>query len=151
MKKKLLIFIFCFYILSPTTVKAADDWTFTDTSLQILLGAVTWVDYKQTLSFMDNEECRKVTHKKEYTYSEDGRHRQHRTECIKKYTETNSLLGTHPSKSEIRRHFLLGFAAHTLITHYLPQELRKYWQGSWIYIEADVINNNYELGFKIEF
>jgi len=77
-------------------------------------------------------------------------------------TETNLILGEHPSRGEVNQYFLLSGIAHVAIANWLPTKTelfgitmnpRRIWQATRIGIEIDVVNGNRKAhgGFKFDF
>jgi hypothetical protein len=74
----------------------------------------------------------------------------------KGYTETNSLLGTHPSDSLVVGYFAATTALHAAITYELvsqdvPMPVVKAWEYVTIGIEAGYAVHNYSIGLRFTF
>ena len=67
------------------------------------------------------------------------------------YTETNFMLGKHPTTSDVDKFLAITLMAHTYIAYKLPKSCRKMWQMFWIGVEIEAIKNNYKAGIKIKF
>jgi hypothetical protein len=125
MKKIIISLMLLTFCLGNTlTALAADKWTREDIALEFVFGGLLLCDYRQTKYIAEHPET---------------------------YYEKNFLLGKHPSVGEVNTHFLSSLILHAGITHILPQEYRKYWQGIWIIKEADSISGNLGIKINIEF
>jgi len=67
------------------------------------------------------------------------------------FYEKNPILGRAPSKSRADIYFLTTGILHPVITHFIPQEYRVYWQAVTIGVEAGTVANNYRIGMKFGF
>jgi len=67
------------------------------------------------------------------------------------FYETNPILGRAPSKGKVDLYFLTTGILHPVITHFIPQEYRVYWQSITIGIEAGAVGNNFHIGMGIGF
>lgn len=96
---------------------ASNEWTWTDTTLQVTLGALLLVDSFQTVWI-----------------------RQHG------FLEANVLLGLEPSVSSIFRYTAAVLVLHTAIALVLPQPYRLAWQCIFLGIELGAVGYNVEVG-----
>jgi hypothetical protein len=67
------------------------------------------------------------------------------------FTESNFILGDHPSTKMVDEYFLTDFAVHLVITRMLPPKYRPYWQLFTIGLETNAIETNYSSGVIIRF
>ena len=121
---KTLIVILALFI--ATTASAKDKWTTKNTILQSTFAAVTVIDWAQTLHAARNPD---------------------------KFTETNPILGSHPSKGRVNAYFPLYIASHTYIATKIDEPYRTLWQSFYIIWEVDAVNNNRTqgIGFSLSF
>ena len=68
-----------------------------------------------------------------------------------KYYETNPILGKYPTLQEVDKYFIVCIAGNYLISKVLPNNWRRKWQAGSILNQIYYINNNYELGIKMNF
>lgn len=68
-----------------------------------------------------------------------------------KYYETNPILGKYPTLQEVDKYFIACIAGNYLISKALPNNWRRKWQAGSILFQTYYINNNYELGIKMNF
>lgn len=100
-----------------------NDWTHTDTALQLSYTALHIADWGQTLDIEN--------HANAY--------------------ETNPILGRSPSRGEINTYFASTLALHWLIARVLPQKWRSQFQLGTIALEFDVISENHSAGIRLNF
>jgi hypothetical protein len=65
-----------------------------------------------------------------------------------KYSESNPILGKHPSTQDVDLYMGIWMAAHPLITHLLPEDLRPYWQYISIGISGYAVISNIQAGIQ---
>lgn len=114
--------------LSATTAHAADPWTPAQKALGATSTALLVVDWGQTL------DVQKHPHK-------DGM----------AYTESNHILGAHPSRGQINTYFASAIVGNLAIAHLLPSKWRTGWLASVTVVEVVVTNHNRQLGVGISF
>jgi hypothetical protein len=103
----------------------ADEWTRTDTVLELGLVALSVTDFGQTSWFLSN---------RPHAY------------------ETNPLLGRHPSRARVATFGALGLASHLAVARLLPQPYRRLWQLAGIGVEVDAVTSNaMTFGFHLSF
>lgn len=68
-----------------------------------------------------------------------------------KYYEKNKILGENPTLHEVNRYCIICIAGNYLIAKALPNNWRRKWQAGSILFQTYYINNNYELGIKMNF
>ena len=68
-----------------------------------------------------------------------------------RFTETNPILGRHPTLRQVDTLVPLGICIHALIAWALPQKYRRYWQYVWIGIETQAVHSNYRSEVRISF
>ena len=100
-----------------------NDWTHTDTALQLSYTALHIADWGQTLD-IENHPDR---------------------------FETNPVLGRYPTRGEINTYFASTLALHWLIARLLPQKWRSQFQLGTIALEFDVISDNHSAGIRLNF
>ena len=113
-----------FFKPEPAEYKKHDPsaWTWGDTVLQTIYTTFHVMDWSQTLHIARNPQ---------------------------KFTEANPILGKHPSEGRVNSYFALTLLGHTGISYLLPKPYRTIWQGTWIYVEYDVVQQNREAGIGI--
>ena len=67
------------------------------------------------------------------------------------YSETNPVLGEHPSVGKVNTLMSLGIVSHAFVTWAIPKEYRPYWQYIWIGIETQSVHMNWQSGLRINF
>jgi hypothetical protein len=69
-----------------------------------------------------------------------------------RWSETNPILGEHPSVSDVNQYFLATAVGHALISHYIPSaKMTRVWQGTTIAIQRGYVIHNHSLGISIKF
>lgn len=66
------------------------------------------------------------------------------------FRETNPILGSHPKRKEVDLYFGCCALGHALISYLLPPNAAKVWQATWIGIQTDVVEANYDKGLGEE-
>lgn len=110
-------------LLIPLNAIAADEWTKETYVLEAAFVILHVIDWGQTLSIVGDDN----------------------------YEELNPLVGESPSRGRVN---LFGFAiliGHSLVTHYLPDEYRPYWQYSTIVVKGFSVAHNYSIGVTVDF
>ena len=108
-------------LCSAVPCRAADKWTKQDYLLEAAVIAVNGLDWITTKNLVSDDETNR-------------------------YTEANRMIyGTHPSSERLGLVAVGSSALHALVTHYLPQKYRKYWQASWIVVKTGAVANNLHL------
>lgn len=67
------------------------------------------------------------------------------------YYEQNSILGKHPSVSQVNQYFAATAALQFAVAYYLPPEYRKAFQYITLGIEFGAVTHNISLGIKATF
>lgn len=67
------------------------------------------------------------------------------------FSETNKLLGEHPSTGKVNNYFMVGIAGHAAVSYLLPPDWRQGWQYIWIGIEVQKVYHNHSIGVKLTF
>ena len=132
-----IIAILLFLFAVPSN---ADDWTKEDVYRESAYLFLHVLDWRQTLYIAKNPD---------------------------KLVEDNKLLSANPSESEVNRYFIATGLLHVSASHFLPKagrllpeawqrnlyvdHWRKAFQYSTIFIQADVVRDNYRAGIKITF
>jgi hypothetical protein len=100
-----------------------DPWTKQDTYWQIGVLVTQVIDWGQTREISVNPE----------------------------YYEKNPILGEEPTLQEVNRYFAVCILGNYFISKVLPKSWRRKWQAGSILNQIYYINNNYELGIKMNF
>jgi hypothetical protein len=100
-----------------------NEWTHTDTALQLSYTALHIADWGQTLDIANHPNT----------------------------IETNPILGNNPTRGEINAYFASTLALHWLIARVLPQKWRSQFQLGTIALEFDVISENHSAGIRLNF
>ena len=129
MKKIILMWV----LLTPS-ICFADDWTKTDTGLQLTFTGLLLVDWSQTLRIAE------ASRNKDVIYRPDGDYL---------HAEENSILGPEPSRGKVNRYFAGTAIGHYMISRWLNKPWRNIWQSFWIGTEYNVVTHNKRNGFKI--
>lgn len=111
-------------ILMFPSVSFADEWTSDDTKRQAVYLTLHAVDWMQTRHIAKNPTL---------------------------FSESNPLLGRHPSVSKVNKYFIATALMHTGISYALPPEYRKVFQYITIGVQAGYVTHNYNVGVKIGF
>ena len=139
--KKLAIIIAVLLLSNPVYAeyKFAENWSKTDTFLELVNQGLFIIDWGQT------------RHMARMEWNWDGKY----------YNEMCPFLSKRPSTTEVDTMIPMGMAAHLLISLALPPDYkvfgvnihpRRTWQLMWIGIEAGAIGNNFSgAGVRIEF
>ena len=67
------------------------------------------------------------------------------------YYETNPILGRDPSDAQIFSYFIARGIAHYHTTKMIPEKYRNIWHGYNILYNYDVIQDNHNIGIRINF
>lgn len=114
--------MFLIILLYCPPAHGADKWTQEDKALQVGVTVLTAVDWLQTRAIAKNPD---------------------------KHWEFNPLLGEHPNVRRVDRYFFCSVIIKNLVTHILPQEWRKAWQGFCIGASSALIVGNDSVGISI--
>jgi hypothetical protein len=68
-----------------------------------------------------------------------------------KWTETNPILGEHPSIAEVNRYFVAAYILHPTISAVLPPKYRTWWQWVTIGVQAGYVTHNFSIGINMDF
>lgn len=98
----------------------AEPWTVRDTALETTGAALHLLDWSQTL----------------YGVRQG-------------FSESNPILGRHPTEGAVYAYFAGTLLAHVVIARLLPQPWRGVWQGLWIGIEATSVARNFAGGVRL--
>ena len=101
----------------------ADEWTHSDTAMQVLYSGLHVADWNQTLQIANSN----------------------------KYREDNALLGDDPSKDHVNLYFASTLAGHYYIAKKLDQPYRFLWQILWINRQYSAIKHNRKIGLNVGF
>ena len=114
--------LFICLLLTGCSGKHFEPFSHKDTALQVVYTAATVADWRQT------QKLRAAG-----------------------WDDRSPVLGSHPSRNQVDTYIPLGIIGHGLVTWYLDPAYRPVWQYSWIAIEADAVEHNINLGFKVDF
>lgn len=121
MKKAIIITAI---LLSSASANAADKWSTRDKGLELSYQILHFIDWRQTRYIAKNPED---------------------------YYEMNPVLGKHPSTYKVDAYFIGTAIVHPIITHFLPQKYRPWWQAVTITMSGTCVINNYFVGIKMDF
>ncbi len=125
MKLKLaLIVVLVLLFFIPVKGVTADKWSTQDVLLETTFGVLKFIDWRQTRTIAKNPDMR---------------------------TESNPLLGWNPTVATVDKYFLATAVLHLIITHYLPQEHRIWWQGLFITLNGANVAHNFSIGIRMDF
>ena len=68
-----------------------------------------------------------------------------------RYSETNPVIGNHPSTERVNLLMPAGIALHALVTYALPRKYRPFWQYVWIGEETACVYQNWKSGLTVRF
>ena len=109
--------------LGALAAPAAEPWTTTDKTLAAAFWTTHMLDWAQTLDI--------ERHPGLY--------------------ETNPLLGKHPTRGQINRHFVAMGIAHLALEVYLPAKPRRIMESVTLGWQIRCVSGNYQLGLKATF
>lgn len=115
-----LPFILLFIFFSPSTY--ADQWSNADTKREAVYLVLHTMDWAQTRNIARNPD---------------------------KWHEQNSILGSHPSTSQVDQYFVATAAIQFAIAYYLPVEYRKAFQYLSIGHDAGYVVHNFSIGIRV--
>ena len=117
------VLLACWLGACPPAARAAQlHWTAADTRREVAYDALLLVDARQTV-----------------WASEHG------------WSESNPLLGRHPGRGAIERHFVEAAALHAVVSALLPALYRRHWQWGSLAVEAFAVGRNAWLGVQLRF
>ena len=116
-----IIFMYVFYV---PPCNASDDWTPQNTHLEWAWVALHGADWLQTRYIATHPE---------------------------RFSETNPILGEHPSVGTVNLFFAATTGLHYLISRKLHPEQRKWFQLVSIGVSGGAVARNYHLGVRMEF
>lgn len=111
----------------PRQVRASDEWTSTDTALQLVLSATMVIDAAQTADIKNHPNI------------------------IEKSYITARVLGENPEQLETAAYFAGSMVISYAIAKALPQPYRRIYQSVDIGFRASTIRNNYWIGLRCGF
>lgn len=68
-----------------------------------------------------------------------------------RYSETNPVIGHHPSTERVNLLMPAGIVLHALVTYALPRKYRPFWQYVWIGEETACVYQNWKSGLTVRF
>lgn len=111
-------------VVAGASNESLSDWTALDTSYQLGVTVTLLLDYAQTRDIKNHAG----------------------------WTETNKLLGEHPSDVRVRNYFIGVAVGHYAVSRALPSGWpRRSWQAGWIAIEVAQVIRNKKLGLTFKF
>lgn len=116
--------LLCAGLLALSLPAHANDWTGTDTALEVAWQLAHAVDWGQTRYI--------------------AKHPQD-------FRELNPFLGEHPSVGRVNTYFALTGLAHYAISRYIPAPKRRVWQSVTIGFAVGTVAHNHSIGVKIDF
>ena len=122
--KKFKVLIIALILLVSASAMAAEKWTDDDYALEGSYLALHFVDWRQTRTIAKNPD---------------------------RYYEINPILGRHPSTTEVDIYFAATTLLHPIISHYLPQPYRKWFQSVSVILSGTCVVNNFVVGIKMDF
>lgn len=111
-------------ILTLCVPCSASDWTRADTAWQAASSALIVADWMQTRQIAAHPE---------------------------RWTETNPILGEHPSRGEVDAYFAACLIGNAAVAYMLPSPYRRWWQGATIAVQGYFVARNHSLGIRINF
>lgn len=118
-----MIKIIVIILIFISTNSFADEWTHSDTAIEVIYSGLHVADWNQTLQIANSN----------------------------RYKEDNSLLGDDPNKDQVNLYFAGTLAGHYYIAKKLDQPYRFLWQILWINRQYSSIKHNQRIGLKINF
>ncbi len=106
------------------------EWTWRDTALETAWAAFWLVDWKQTQQIARGH----------WEGSRDDRFKIH---------ETNRFLGREPTTGRVNSYFATCLVLHPVISYALPKPYKTIWQGITVIYEADMVQDNRDLGLGV--
>ena len=110
-------------LLFPITA-TAEDWSDTDSALEISWQIIHSIDWLQTISAMKQPDI---------------------------YHDNNPVMGKHPSLDKVDSYMAISAIGHLAISYLLPKEYRPYWHYLTIAISGTCVINNINVGVNINF
>lgn len=115
--------LLCALLVMPVVAHAGDPWSRGDQIREALYLAVTAADAGQTLDI----------------HNHPG------------FSEANRILGPYPKRGKIASYFIGLAIVHTGIVDVLPKKWRPLFQMASIFIEANAVNGNRQIGLHFNF
>lgn len=111
-------------LLATSQAVSADDWDTVDFALLTAATTALVLDWGQTRRIARNPD---------------------------EFYEKNTLLGDHPSTGDVDKHFAAALLGTIVIAEILPSYYRKTWLGVVTAVEVGFVQQNYQLGIKMDF
>jgi hypothetical protein len=126
-----------FVLLLSSAPAHAADWGERDTAMLGGALGLMAIDWAQTLDIARQTKCAAAV----------------RAQCasVPAYRETNPVLPTHPSASEVNRYFVLAMVGTVGISYALTPTYRRYFLGGVLLIEGVVVFRNHQIGVRASF
>lgn len=124
MKTIILIVSILLVLSSQSYAFIREDWTKTNTALEVTWLALHTIDWGQSLDISRNSN---------------------------KFYEINPLLGNHPSVGNINTWGIISTVGHISISYILPYKYRNYWQWVTIGSKGIIVGHNFSIGLKVKF
>ena len=122
---------------------STEDWTTTNTVLQLSNSALLMVDWAQTRQMIRNP-C----------FDVNGEHKKYAQNCSNPHHESGPakhFVGEHPSIGQVNVYFAGSLVANYLITRGLPGPWREVYQVGFSVYELGVVQNNWKIGIRVSF
>lgn len=131
-----------FLLLSTLAYSPGQNWTKTNTTLQLSMVAVSYFDTMQTRWFLSHAHDA-VTLSFECP--------NHNPKCV--YAEHNPLLGKYPGPLKLYAATTLAMGLHFAISYFLPPTYREIWQSVTLVLEVsnDTFNAVNVAGIRLQF
>jgi len=133
---KKLIVICCLFCASNSF--AFDEWTNTNTALQVTYSILHILDWGQTLHQA----------KQNWKYTKTISNSNGTTCTAYKIEESNFILGDHPSQTKVNLYFASTLLLHPVVSYALPKVWRESWQTAGIGLEIYVVGKNFTVGLN---
>ena len=118
------LFAGAFLLAFPAYGEPFADWDRTDSMLLGSALTLTAIDWGQTRDIAQHPE---------------------------RFSESNPILGAHPSVGRVDNYFLISMAGIVGLSAVLPSRTRKYVLGGVTFVEAVVVINNHGAGIRVSF
>lgn len=109
-------------LLCLSSIAHADEWTKTNTALQLTWTAMHVLDWSQTRAIAKNPD--------------------------RYWEKVNPILGTHPSVSKVDTYFAATTVGSLLVAYVLPHPWREVFQGASIGVSAYCISINFKIHLR---
>ena len=132
----------------PALGQSQQDWTTTNTALEVVWVAATAMDWASTINIERYNREHHLPHK-EFIYESSGAYLG--THTADTLTETNHIMGRHPTRATINQYFATVLLTHAAISIALPRRARLPFKTLTIFISVEAASNNKKLGLRFTF